>query len=79
MRVDGGVARRAREVLAVTVGDVLAGLGIAEPLGESKINNVYVMLLLANTNQEVVGLDITMQEMTRMNELNSLQLHRRVG
>ena len=47
--------------------------GISESLGQSKINNVNVVLLLANSNQEVVGLDISVQEVSRMDKLNSLK------
>jgi len=32
------------------------------------------MLLLANADKEIVGLNVTMQEVTRVNKLNALQL-----
>ena len=52
---------------------MLASLGVAEPLRQTEINNVYVVLLLADSNQEVVWLNITMEEVPRMDKLNSLE------
>ena len=52
---------------------MLACLRIPKPLRQTKIDHVYVMLLFANTNKEVVGLNISMEKMTRMNKLDSLQ------
>lgn len=42
---------------------MLSCLRVAEPFRKSEVNDVNVMLLLANANQEVVWLDIPMQEM----------------
>ena len=64
MCVDGGIAGGSRQVFAITVGDVLTGLRVAEALGEAKVNNINVVLLLADADQEVVRLDITVQEVT---------------
>ena len=52
---------------------MLASLGVAEPLRQTEINNVYVVLLLADADEEVVRLDITMEEVPRMDKLNSLE------
>ena len=52
---------------------MLASLRVAEPLRQTEINNVYVVLLLADSNQEVVWLNITMEEVPRMDKLNSLE------
>ena len=52
---------------------MLACLRIPKPLRQTKIDHVYVMLLFANTNKEVVGLNIPMKKMTRVNKLNPLQ------
>ena len=52
---------------------MLASLRVAEPLSQTEINNVYVVLLLADSNQEVVWLNITMEEVPRMDKLNSLE------
>jgi uncharacterized protein (UPF0264 family) len=53
---------------------VLASLGVAEAFRQAKIDNVHVMLLLANANKEVVWLDITVKEVTGVHEFNSLKL-----
>ena len=42
---------------------MLSSLGVTEALGEAKINNVDVVLLFADSNEEVVRFDITMEEM----------------
>ena len=74
MCVDGCIAGGSRQVLAITVRDVLASLWVTEALGEAKVNNVDVVLLLADADQEVVGLDIAVQEVTRVHKLDTLQL-----
>ena len=73
MCVDGGIARRSCQILSIAVRNMLASLGVAEPLCQTEINNVYVVLLLADANEEVVRLDITMEEVPRMDKLNSLE------
>ena len=42
---------------------MLSSLGVTEALGEAEINNVDVVLLFADSNEEVVRFDITMEEM----------------
>lgn len=74
MSVDTGVAGCTRQILSVTVRNVLSSLGFTESLGETKVDDVNEMLLLAYTNQEVIRLDISVQEVARVNELKSLQL-----
>jgi hypothetical protein len=56
---------------------VLASFGISEALGETEIDNVDVVLFLADTNEEVVWLDVTVKEVTRVHEFNSLKLFKR--
>lgn len=75
MGVHGGVSGSACQVLAVPVGDVLAGLGVAESFSETKIDYVHVMLLFADTYQEVVWLNVAMKEVPRVNKLDSLELN----
>ena len=52
---------------------MFTGLGVAETFGQTEINNVYVVLLLANTDKEIVRLDISMQEVSRVHKLNTLE------
>jgi len=42
---------------------MFTGLWVSESFGQSKIDDVNEMLLLADTDQEVIWLDISMQEM----------------
>lgn len=74
MRVHTGVASCTRQILSVAVWNVLARLGLTESLGETKVNDINEVLLLADANEEVVWFDVSMQEVARVNELKSLQL-----
>ena len=58
---------------------MLPGLWVSEALSQTKVNHVDVVLLLANTNQEVVWLDIPVKEMARVNKLYSLKLYRHIS
>ena len=53
---------------------MLSRLGVPEALGQTKINDVYVVLLLTDTNKEVVGFDISVEEVARVNKFDSLKL-----
>ncbi len=64
MSIYRGIPSRSSEVLPVSVRDVLASLRVSESLGKPEVDNVHVVLLLADTNQEVVWLDISVQEVS---------------
>ena len=66
MGVDGSVTSRARQVLVLTVRDVEVSLGVTVLLGQTEVDDVDLVAALANTHQEVVGLDVTMDEVTRV-------------
>lgn len=53
---------------------MLTGLGIPEALGKAKVDDVDVVLLLGDANEEVVGLDVAVEEMSRVYELDPLKL-----
>jgi len=72
-----GVSSGTCEVLTITVRNVLSSFGVSKALGETEIDDVNVVLLLSNTNQEVVWLYVTVKEVTRVHELNSLKLLKR--
>ena len=74
MRIHGGVARRTRQILAVSIRDVLSRLRVPEPLSQPEIDHIDIVLLLPNTYQEVIWLDVSVQEVPRVHKLNSLQL-----
>jgi len=69
--VDGGVSRGTREVLVLPVRNVQVGLRVAVFLGETKIDHVHLVTAFADTHQEVVGLDVSVDEVPRMNVLDS--------
>jgi len=62
MGVNGGIPGRSGQILAITVRNVLASLGVTESFSEAEIDNVDVVLLFTDSNQEVIGLDISMKE-----------------
>lgn len=74
MSVDGGVARRASQVLVLSVRDVLVCAGIAVLFGQAKVNDVHQVTLLAKPHQEVVRLDIPMDEILGVDVLNTANL-----
>jgi hypothetical protein len=71
--IHGRVSRSPGQVLTVTIWDMLTSLWVTEALGETKVNYVDVVLLFANSDQEVVWFDISVQEMTRMDKFNALK------
>ena len=74
MRIDGGIAGGSRQILSIAVWDMLTSLRVPKALSQAKIDDIDVVLLLADADQEVVRLDVPVQEMPRMYELNSLKL-----
>ena len=73
MGVDTRVSGCAGEVLAVSVGDMFSCLGVSEPLGKTEVNDVDEVLLLANADQEIVRLDVSVQKVSRVDKLKSLE------
>mmetsp|Transcript_45656 Transcript_45656/g.128936 ORF Transcript_45656/g.128936 Transcript_45656/m.128936 type:complete len:285 (-) Transcript_45656:452-1306(-) len=71
--VDGCVSSGAGEVLVFAVGDVLLRLGVAVLLGQSEIDDVHNLCLLAESDEEVVGLDIAMDEVLGVDVLDAVQ------
>lgn len=62
MGVDRSVTSSTRQVLVLSVRDVEVGLGVPVLLGQTEIDNVDLVAALANTHQEVVRLDITVDK-----------------
>ena len=71
MGVDGGVAGRPRQVLPLSVGDV-PPVSLNVPLGQSKVDEKNLVGGLVESYAEVIGFDISMQEMSVMDVLNSI-------
>ena len=74
MSVYTGISGRSCEVLAIPVGDVLPCLWVSESLGQPKIDDINEMLLFANTYQEIVRFDISVQKVPGVDKLESLEL-----
>ncbi len=72
MGVHWGVSGSSSQVLTITVRNVLTCLRISEAFGKTEINDVDVVLLLADAYQEIIGLNISVEEVSRMHKLNSL-------
>lgn len=51
---------------------------VSEALGKTEIDDVDVVLLFANTDQEVIRLYVSMQEVARVYEFYSLKLKTRI-
>ncbi len=62
------------ERLAVFIRNMLPSLGISESLRETKVNYIHQMLLLADADQEIVWLYISVYYMPRMKKFYSWQL-----
>lgn len=73
MSVDRSISGCSSEVFSIPVGYMFSSFGITEPFRQPEIDNIYKMLLLSDTNQKVVRLNVTMKKMSRVDELQSLQ------
>ena len=69
--VDAGIAGSASQVLVLTVWDVEMSFRVAVFFRKTKVNNVDLVSTLANSHQEVVRLDITVNEGLGMDVLDA--------
>ena len=53
---------------------MLACSGLSVPLGQAEVDDIDIVLLLADADQEVVGLDVSVQEVPGVYVLDSLDL-----
>lgn len=81
MGVDAHISCRAGQRFPLAIGDVLLRLGISVLLCHAKIDNMDNVLRLARylANQEVVGFDVTVDEVLLVDSLNSGQLRTQVS
>ena len=79
MSVDAGVAGCASQVLVLPVRDVEVRLGVAVLLRETEVDDVNLVAALADTHQEVVGLDVTVDEVAGVDVLNTGDLQATVS
>lgn len=71
MGVDRRVTGGSCQVLVLPVRDVEMGLGVAVLLRKAKIDDIDLVSALANTHKEVVGLDIAVNEVARVDVLDA--------
>jgi hypothetical protein len=69
--VDRSVSSSTRQVLVLSVRDVQVGLGVSVLLGQSKVDHVDLVASLANAHEEVVRLDISVDEVSGVDVLDS--------
>jgi hypothetical protein len=72
MGVDGGVTSGTSQVLVLPVGNVKVGLRVSELLCETKIDDIDLVAALADAHQEVVRLDVTVNEVARVDILDKI-------
>lgn len=76
MCVDTHITSGTRQRLALTVGNVLLGLGIAVLLGHTKVDDMDDVGSLGGraTNEEVVGLDVAVDKVLLVDCLHARKL-----
>ena len=70
MGVDGGVSGSTSEVLSLSVRDVFA-ISLDVPLGKTEIDEEDLVTGLVETDAEVVRLNVSVDEMSVVNVLNT--------
>lgn len=71
MSIDRGISGGTGKVLVLTVGNVEVSLGVTVLLGKTEIDDVDLVASLADTHEEVVGLDIAVDERLGMDVFDS--------
>ena len=51
---------------------MLSSFRVTETLSQTKVDHVDIMLFLADTDEEVVWLDVSVKEMAGVDKLNAL-------
>ena len=72
--VDGSITSGTSQVLVLSVGDVKVSLWVSELFRETKINHVNLISTLADAHEEVVWLDVTVNEVARVDVLDTRYL-----
>lgn len=72
MSVETGVASSAGEALVEPDGNVMEIPRVAIPLGQAKVNQINVFLVITKAHHKVIGLDITMDKVLVVDVLDPL-------
>lgn len=71
MSVDRSVPSRSSQVLVLSVRDMQVSLGITVLLCETKVDDVDLVSSFSNSHQKVVGFDVAVNEVARVNVLDA--------
>lgn len=71
MGIDTGITSSTGKILVLAVRDMEMRFWVTVFLGQTKVNHVDLIATLANSHQEVVGLDVTMNEGLGMDILDA--------
>ena len=74
MGVDRGVTCGTRQILVLPVRNVEMGLWVTVLLGETKVDDVDLIATLSNTHEEIVGFDVTMNEVAGVDVFDARDL-----
>jgi hypothetical protein len=75
MGINTGIASSSCQVLVLPVGNVQMALGVTVLLGKTKVDDVHLVATLADTHQEVIGFDITVNEVLGMDVFDAGDLY----
>jgi hypothetical protein len=73
MGVDGSIPCRSSQVFVLSVWNVKMGLRVTK-LRETEIDDINLIATLADSHEEVVGFDTSMDEVSGMNVVNMRDL-----
>ena len=71
MSIDRGVPGSTSQVLVLSVWNMEVCLGVSVFLGKTEINHIDLVSTLADTHEEIVGLDISVDKVSRVNVFDS--------
>ena len=74
--VDRGITGGTRQVLVLPVGDVEVRLRVSELLCQTKVDDVDLVATFADSHEEVVGLDVTVDEVAGVDVLHTRNLRK---
>lgn len=74
MGIDGCKSSSSNQRIAVSVGDMDVCLRISESLGKAEINDVDSILVRVESNQDIVGLQISVNNMKCVDLLKARNL-----
>jgi hypothetical protein len=71
MSIDRSVPSGTSQVLVLPVGDMQVSLGVSVLFSETEINDIDLIASFPNAHEEIVGLDISVDKVSRVNVFDS--------